>query len=106
MRVIALPFVAIVLDVSSWYFTKLYHPFAWVVIFAGGVMGLCFAFMWVVTMYQLWFSPPPSPRSVTASGWTNPRECRSVDDRMQRAVALYPAQDAAATGVARPRSVR
>ena len=24
-------------------------------------MGLCFAFMWVVAMYQLWFSPTPSP---------------------------------------------
>ena len=22
-------------------------------------MGACFAFMWVVTMYQLWFSKPP-----------------------------------------------
>ena len=31
----------------------------WVVIAAGGLMGMCFAFMWVVTMYQLWFSPPP-----------------------------------------------
>jgi hypothetical protein len=57
--IIALPFVAIVLDVSSWYFTKLYHPFAWVVIFSGGVMGICFAFMWAVAMYQLWFSPTP-----------------------------------------------
>lgn len=59
--VVALPFLAIVLDVSSWYFTKLYHPFAWVVMLAGGIMGMCFAFMWVTTMYQLWFSPPPTP---------------------------------------------
>jgi hypothetical protein len=59
--VVALPFVAIAVDVSSWYFTKLYHPFAWVVMIAGGVMGLCFAFMWVVSMYQLWFSPTPPP---------------------------------------------
>ena len=58
--IVALPFVAIVLDVSSWYFTKLYNPFAWVVIFGGALMGLCFAFMWVVTMYQLWFSAPPT----------------------------------------------
>jgi hypothetical protein len=57
--VVALPFVCLTLDVSSWYFTKLYHPFAWVVMGAGGVMGLCFAFMWVVTMYQLWFSRTP-----------------------------------------------
>ena len=30
--IIALPYVAIVMDVSSWYFTKLFHPFAWMVI--------------------------------------------------------------------------
>ena len=37
--VVALPFVAVVLDVSSWYFTKLYHPFAWVVMGAGASDG-------------------------------------------------------------------
>jgi hypothetical protein len=58
--VVGLPFVALTLDVSSWYFTKLYHPFGWVVIGAGLVMGLCFALMWVVSMYQLWFSRPAS----------------------------------------------
>ena len=59
--VLALPFVAIVLDISSWYMTKLFHPFAFIVMLAGGLMGVCFAFMWVTTMYQLWFTPPPSP---------------------------------------------
>ena len=58
--VVALPFVALVMDVSSWYFTKLYHPFAFVVMAGGGLMGLAFAFMWVVSMYQMWFSRPPS----------------------------------------------
>jgi hypothetical protein len=66
--VIALPFVAIALDVSSWYFTKLYHPFAWVVILSGATMGMCFAFMWAVAMYQLWFSPTPSAVAQRASG--------------------------------------
>ena len=37
----------------------LYHPFAWVVMGSGGLMGLAFAFMWVMSMYQLWFSRPP-----------------------------------------------
>ena len=59
--IVAAPFVALTLDVSSWYFTKLFHPFAWVVMIAGGLMGLSFAFMWVTTMYQLWFSKPPTP---------------------------------------------
>jgi hypothetical protein len=58
--IVALPYCAIVMDVSSWYFTKLFHPFAWVVLFAGALMGGCFAFMWLVTMYQLWFSRPPA----------------------------------------------
>jgi hypothetical protein len=58
--VIALPFVAIVLDVSSWYFTKLYHPFALVVMGGGALMGLCFAFMWVTTIYQIWFAATPA----------------------------------------------
>jgi hypothetical protein len=57
--VVGLPYLALTLDVSSWYFTKLFHPFAMVTIAAGGVMGLCFAFMWVVSMYQMWFSGTP-----------------------------------------------
>lgn len=57
--VVGLPFVAIMTDVSSWYITKLFHPFAWVVMSAGALMGLCFAFMWVVSMYQMWFSVTP-----------------------------------------------
>ncbi|MBX3702730.1 MAG: protein S100 [Steroidobacteraceae bacterium] len=58
--VTTLPFVAVMTDVSSWYFTKLYQPFAWVVMAAGATMGLCFAFMWVVSMYQMWISPTPA----------------------------------------------
>jgi len=66
--VVALPFVSNAVDVSSWYITKLYHPFAWVVMAAGAVMGLCFAFMWVVSMYQLWFSRTPPAVTERSSG--------------------------------------
>ena len=66
--VVALPFICLTLDISSWYFTKLYHPFAWVVIIAGAVMGMSFAFMWVVSMYQMWFSRTPSPVAQRESG--------------------------------------
>ena len=58
--VIVMPFVALAADVSSWYFTKLFHPFAWVVMSAGAMMGLSFAFMWVVSMYEMWVSPKPA----------------------------------------------
>ena len=66
--IIALPYVAIAMDVSSWYFTKLFHPFAWVVIVSGGIMGACFAFMWAVTMYQMWLAPPPAMVAARVGG--------------------------------------
>ena len=55
--VVVTPFAALVVDIASWYFTKLYPPFAWVVIGSGLLMGLAFAFMWAVSMYQLWVFP-------------------------------------------------
>jgi hypothetical protein len=68
--VVAFPFVALTLDIGSWYFTKLYHPFAWVVMIGGALMGLSFAFMWVVSMYQLWFTRPPSVIAQRQAGET------------------------------------
>ena len=57
--VVILPFCCIAADVSSWYFTKIYSGFAWVVMVAGGVMAASFAFMWITSMYQMWFYKPP-----------------------------------------------
>jgi len=57
--IMALPFCSILIDIFSWYFTKLYHPFAYVVMLGGGLNGLAFAFMWVVNMYQMWLMKPP-----------------------------------------------
>lgn len=53
--VIVAPFFAIILDIASWYLTKLHTSFAWIVLASGAVMGACFAYMWVVSMYQIWF---------------------------------------------------
>ena len=57
--VVATPFVCIALDVSSWYFTKLFSPMAWLVLLSGAFLGISFAFMWVVSMYQMWFGAVP-----------------------------------------------
>ncbi len=57
--VVATPYVSIILDVFSWYLTKVYEPFAWVVMISGGLMGAAFAYMWIVSMYQLWFYKLP-----------------------------------------------
>lgn len=58
--IIATPFICILLDVFSWYLTKLIDSFAWVVMISGGFMGFAFAFMWIVSMYQMWFYKLPS----------------------------------------------
>jgi len=57
--VVALPFAAIMVDVSSWYLIKVFHPFVYVEILAGMVLAACFAFMCLVSLYQMWFSKAP-----------------------------------------------
>jgi hypothetical protein len=67
--IVVLPFVSIAVDILSWYVTKYYHPFAWVVMASGGVTGLCFGFMWVLSMLQMWvLKPPGAVRDAVARG--------------------------------------
>lgn len=53
------PFIAILVDIFSWYLTKIYHPFAWVVYLSGVVMALSFTAQWIISMYQMWFYTLP-----------------------------------------------
>ncbi|GMR21656.1 MAG: hypothetical protein BMS9Abin36_2260 [Gammaproteobacteria bacterium] len=69
--IIATPFIAIILDVGSWYLTKVYTPFAWVIMIGGAFMGLAFAFQWIVSIYQMWFYKLPS--EITEMGGELPR---------------------------------
>jgi hypothetical protein len=55
---IAAPFVVLLTDVASWYLTKVWVGFAWMVIISGAIMGTSFAAMWLISMYQLWFYKP------------------------------------------------
>lgn len=55
--VIVMPYIFLLLDISSWWLTKLNPNFAWLVIIGGGAMGLSFAFMWIVSMYEMWIMP-------------------------------------------------
>ena len=57
--VVAVPFLCIIMDVFSWYLTKIYEPFAWVVMISGAFMGVSFAYMWIVSFYQMWFYKLP-----------------------------------------------
>ena len=57
--IIAMPFAGVAVDVLGWYITKVFDPFAWVVLLAGMVNALSFATMWVLSMYQMWFYKVP-----------------------------------------------
>lgn len=59
LKVIAIstPYVFLLVDIASWWLTKLNPNFAWLVIIAGGSMALSFAFMWTVSMYEMWILP-------------------------------------------------
>jgi hypothetical protein len=57
--IVVLPFICVAIDVGSWYMVKVYHPFAWLTMASGGVMGMSFAYMWGVSMYQMWGAKTP-----------------------------------------------
>jgi hypothetical protein len=51
---IIMPYLFLLIDIASWWLTKLNPNFALLVIIAGSGLGLSFAFMWLVCMYQMW----------------------------------------------------
>jgi len=64
--IIITPFAAIVLDIASWYLTKIHPGFAVIVIGSGALMGMSFAFQWIVSMYQIWFYKYQAGKHATA----------------------------------------
>lgn len=61
--VIAVPFVAIIVDIASWYLTKVFSGFAWAVLASGSLIGASFTVQWAVSLYQMWwYRLPPEIR--------------------------------------------
>ena len=52
---VGMPYVFLVADILSWWLTKFFPMFAWLVILAGMGMGVSFAFMWVTSILEMWF---------------------------------------------------
>lgn len=57
--ILAVPFLAILVDIGSWYLTKMWPPFAVVVMGSGVLMGISFAAQWIISMWQMWFYKLP-----------------------------------------------
>lgn len=65
--IVVMPFFSIAVDILSWYVTKYFHPFAYVVMAAGGVSGLCFGLMFALSMWQMWIGKTPAAVKERAS---------------------------------------
>ncbi len=57
ITVIFLPFLFLIIDVFSWWLTKLAPEFAWLTIVSGIAYSLCSVVTWLVSMYQMWLLP-------------------------------------------------
>jgi len=55
---VVVPFIAILLDILSWYATKIIPGFSYVVVASGGLMGLSLCGQILVSIYQMWFYKP------------------------------------------------
>lgn len=51
---IGMPYLFLLVDILSWWLTKLNPMFAWLVILAGAGMAISFAFMWFVSVAEMW----------------------------------------------------
>jgi hypothetical protein len=51
---IGMPYVFLLVDILSWWLTKLNPMFAWLVILAGAGMAIAFVFMLTVSLLEMW----------------------------------------------------
>ena len=52
---IGMPYTFLVVDILSWWLTKLHPLFAWLVLIAGVGMAISFSFMLLVSILEMWF---------------------------------------------------
>lgn len=55
---VGMPYIFLVTDILSWWLTKFFPMFAWLVIFAGMGMGVSFIFMWFTSIMEMWLYKP------------------------------------------------
>lgn len=56
--IVAIPFIAIAMDIGSWWLTRYAHIFSYTVLVGGGLMGISFALQSFISLYQMWLYKP------------------------------------------------
>lgn len=54
---ITMPFVFLIIDVMSWWLTKIHPGFAWLTIISGLGYTVASAYMWYTSLVQMWWYP-------------------------------------------------
>lgn len=54
---IVMPFVFLMIDVLSWWLTKIHPSFAWLTIISGLGYTVASAYMWFMSLMQMWWYP-------------------------------------------------
>jgi hypothetical protein len=58
VTVLVVPYLAIIMDIGSWWATKYYDPvFAYIVLIGGAFMGLAMACQILVSLWDMWIAP-------------------------------------------------
>ncbi len=68
ITIITLPFFFLIIDVFSWWLTKMSPNFAWLTIISGVGYSLCSAITWFVSLYQMWILPR-SGKNFAINSW-------------------------------------
>jgi len=71
--IIAIPFLFLIIDISSWWITSVFPGFAWFTIIGGFGYMVAFAIMWFTSMYQMWILPR-NGKTYDINEWTDKRE--------------------------------
>jgi hypothetical protein len=66
--IITVPYFTIWADIGSWWITKYYPVFAYVVLIGGGLMGLALGAQIFISLWEMWFGKrPPTPGEPVAA---------------------------------------
>ncbi len=78
---IGMPYLFLLVDIISWWLTKLNPMFAWLVILAGTGMAVSFFFMWTVAVLEMWFF---DKAFINVDGEPHPRWSETFDAKLKQ----------------------
>lgn len=78
---IGMPYIFLLVDILSWWLTKLHPMFAMLIILAGAGMAVSFIFMWIVSLLEMWFF---AKVFLDVNGQPRPRWSTVVESKLQQ----------------------